>query len=227
MIIGAKWGDFQKYLAKYMTFLASPCSQDGSDSMSSSIHVTYEAFYNGNVLHVMCQHHPPAKLVKQVASMFPLLTVQVNRHKQTPLHVAAQCGASHRAMDALVKCGQSACLMKDINGRTPLLLHLRECSGEKKCDISTGGTTDECVNQGAPKKLQIGPSVKVLRVLAEGAPDQMHMADSAGESPLNYPIRQGHQQQHSANHSFSLKKGVVMTAIRSSRRYSIVETGAL
>jgi hypothetical protein len=48
------------------------------------------------------------------------------------------------------------------------------------------------------KKLQIGPSIKVLRVLAEGAPEQMHMTNSAGENQLDYPVRQGHQQQPSA-----------------------------
>jgi hypothetical protein len=154
------------------------------DKGTASVHLTYDKYSGGNILHIMCEHHPPAKVVNHVAGMFPLLTIQLNKQKQTPLHVAAAFGASPRTIATLLKHGGSSpALMCDVRGHTPLHLHIKHCTPTKQvCDPGYKQRTDH-KKKDMGDWLVFGPDIKVLRQLAEAAPEAINMTDNEGNVP--------------------------------------------
>jgi hypothetical protein len=169
------------------------------DKGTASVHLTYDKHSGGNILHIMCEHHPPSKVVNHVAGMFPLLTIQLNKQKQTPLHVAAAFGASPRTIAALLKHGGSSpALMCDVRGHTPLHLHIKHCTPTiQVCDPGYKQRADR--EKKDKDWLVCGPDIKVLRQLAEAAPGAINMTDNEGKVPSD--LSEGHQAKKKALHS--------------------------
>jgi ankyrin repeat protein len=163
------------------------------DKGTASVHLTYDNHGGGNILHIMCEHHPPANVVNHVAGTFPLLTMQLNEQKQTPLHVAAAFGASPRIIATLLKHGGSSpARMRDAKGHTPLHLHIKHCTPTKQvCDAGYRQRADH----GKKDKdwLVFGPDIKVLRQLAEAAPEAINMTDNEGNVPSD--LAEGSQRK--------------------------------
>jgi hypothetical protein len=196
LIIKQKWNDVLELLqAEGQSALA----HTGTASVQ---HVTYEGrdYRNGNVLHIMCMYHPPHKVIHRAASMSPLMAIQVNALQQTPLHVAAAYGASHRVISSLIKHGgKTPATMQDVKGRTPIHLHLKYCTpGVCECDPGDENAVQTSPRDGyssvdgykrksskSTKSLLVpGPNVKVLRVLSEAAPQSIQMKDKEGLTPM-------------------------------------------
>jgi ankyrin repeat protein len=242
LVLKQKWEEVLQFLADRCNYGSSCCALAVVDNMhedlggTASIHIRrYNDngcdFRQGNILHVMCEQHPPARVVHRVASLFPLLTAQVNAQKQTPLHVAAANGASHRVIATLLqKGGNRTALLQDSKGRTPLHAHVKYCtSNALNCDpgdndeyrhtsmsamsssvSSSTGTASSAGRNGSiggmsrsssmshssqhnntcrgalsASSLVYGPNIKVLRLLAEAAPQTIHMVDHDGKSPMS------------------------------------------
>ena len=188
MIMKRKWPDILDLLVEQGTAALE-------DKGTASVHLTYDSHKQGNVLHIMCEYHPPAKVVNHIASMFPLLTIQVNKDKQTPLHVAAAHGASHRVISTLLKHGGSSpATMQDIKGRTPLHLHLKHCTADVRncdpgdndflCTKRSSSSNNKGDSSASACVLVSGPNVKILRLLAEAAPQSIQLEDKEGQTPL-------------------------------------------
>lgn len=185
-------------------------SKTSSNTMGTGtlVHVTYSDYRYGNLLHVLCQHHPPSKLVHKVATLYPLLVIHVNRCKQTPLHVAAAYGASHRVIAMLLRHSMSAAIMQDDKGRTPLHLHIEKTTSRKICDSLTTSEDDnmylekqaECkqLSQSSKDKdekvLCAGPDVKVMRRLSETSPASLDLRDQNGQTPVDMAMSMGPQK---------------------------------
>jgi hypothetical protein len=208
LVLKQKWEEVLQFLANH----GSSALVD-EDKGTASIHTRYGDFRQGNMLHIMCEQHPPARVVHRVASLFPLLIAQVNAQKQTPLHVAAANGASHRVIATLLqKGGNSTAVLQDSKGRTPLHAHVKFCTSDvRNCDpgdsdrrscssigaasvsagMNNGGTSSSssshhtCRGVLSASSLVYGPNIKVLRMLAEAAPQTIHMVDDDGKSPMS------------------------------------------
>jgi hypothetical protein len=92
--------------------------------------------YGDSMLHMVCRHHPSVRVVQRVLSdRAPRLAVkEVNKAGQTPLHVAAACGASSRVVRLLLKQCPDSATSQDLQGNTPLHLHFTNTCGQKVCD---------------------------------------------------------------------------------------------
>jgi len=92
--------------------------------------------FGDSMLHMVCRFHPPVSIVRKVLkTREPFLAVQeVNSLGQTPLHVAAACGASYKVVLVLLEQSAIPAMVQDSEGNTPLHLHLLHCSGQKICD---------------------------------------------------------------------------------------------
>jgi len=77
------------------------------------------------ILHSVCRNYPPVRVVNRLLIEFSWLASQLNEEKQTPLHVAAACGASPKVVAALVKHCPESSEWQDNEGCTPLHLHLK------------------------------------------------------------------------------------------------------
>lgn len=170
------WGSFLRLLKEHG---AAALEDKGTDY----VHLTYDKHSGGNILHIMCEYHPPSKVVNHVAGMFPLLTVQLNKQKQTPLHVAAACGASPRTIATLLQHGGNSTATRcDIKGHTPLHLHIKHCTPTKQvCDPGYKQRTGHARKD--KEWLAFGPDIKVLRQLAEAAPEAINATDNEGNVP--------------------------------------------
>ena len=166
-------------------------------NQENSIHRThgttsrsYDQASNGNALHIICQKQICladdsdvdsnlilcVKVIKTLLTLFPLLSVQVDTDKRTPLHVAAMNGASSKVLSTLLTYGgTSPGVMQDIHGRTPFHLYL----------LHQGGAwlTDSGRPRSSPKPCKV--DIKVLRILSESVPLSISMLDQVSEqSPL-------------------------------------------
>jgi hypothetical protein len=234
LIIKQKWNDV-------LVLLQAEGRSALAHKGTASVHVTYDGgeYRNGNVLHIMCMYHPPHKVIHRVASMSPLLAIQVNALKQTPLHVAAAYGASHRVISSLIKHGgTSPASMQDAKGRIPLHLHLKHCTPDA-CNCDSGDdispTQDgySSVNgvkrtpiksKSQPSLLVAGPNVKVLRVLSEAAPQSIFMEDKEGLTPMM--IASSQSELESGSYQSKLNSRIIValqrTADSARKRASLV-----
>jgi hypothetical protein len=92
--------------------------------------------HGDSMLHMLCRYHPPVSAVRNVLSQrAPLLAVhEVNSAGQTPLHVAAACGASFQVVRLLLdQCPETAGA-QDSQGDTPLHLHIANTCRKNICD---------------------------------------------------------------------------------------------
>lgn len=133
-----KWEDVKDY--------ATRCS-DKETARSSSSRLPFsnskacQSLRNNDTnLHMICRYHPPLEVVQffvnggRNAGSGSLLAAQMNAQGHTPLHVAAQCGASRQVVEFLQsKCTQ-AVEAQDHEGNTPLHLHILHTTGVKTCD---------------------------------------------------------------------------------------------
>jgi ankyrin repeat protein len=222
LVLKQQWAEVLQFLADHGS------SALGEDKGTASIHIRYGDFRQGNILHIMCEQHPPARVVHRVASLFPLLTAQVNAQKQTPLHVAAANGASHGVIATLLqKGGASSAVLQDFKGRTPLHAHVKCCTSDvRNCDsgdndrrtstsssnnrrscssagtafsggmISSSSSHHTCHVALSASSLVYGPNIKVLRLLAEAAPQTIHMVDHDGKSPMSMASSREQEEEH-------------------------------
>lgn len=126
-------------------------------------------------LHTVCRYHPPLEIVKFLLLELPsttasLLAAQMNHEGQTPLHVAAQCGASSKVVHYLAQQCRQASEAQDEEGNTPLHLHLLHTSGVKVCDAD-------------------------IKVLSKGVSDRT-LSSSVYSYCSDFNGAKHHQQQH-------------------------------
>jgi hypothetical protein len=140
-----------------------------------------------NALHLMCQFHPPFRVVSKTLKLMPHLVHQLNEEKKSPLHVAAAYGASPKVVHLLIKYFPLAVSWQDTRGRTPLHCHLYECSNKKlkfNCDM---GYLYEETEEGGVQDANLvqGPLMEVLKELCKYmTSEEMGLQDKFGRIPL-------------------------------------------
>jgi hypothetical protein len=121
--------------------------------LGRSLHDEEPTFAHGDsMLHMVCRYHPPISAVRQLLNKrAPLLAVQeVNSAGQTPLHVAAACGASFKIVQLLLEQCPDTAVAQDSQGNTPLHLHIANTCRRKVCDpgVNVPNLTTKNSNRG-------------------------------------------------------------------------------
>jgi hypothetical protein len=116
-----KWEELERFL-------------HDKDSVYQSSTTTFA--HGDSMLHMVCRYHPPTSVVRQLLNKrAPLLAVQeVNSAGQTPLHVAAACGASFQVVQLLLEHCPAIPASQDSQGNTPLHLHIANTCRRRVCD---------------------------------------------------------------------------------------------
>jgi|NOAtaT_7_FD_contig_91_1432421_length_1069_multi_4_in_0_out_0_1 ankyrin repeat protein len=142
--------------------------------------LTLQELIGRNALHVICCLHPPVAVVEAILEICPSSVEGVDKNGYTPLHVAAEWGASPQVIDCLIDWYPLAALTKERKGKTPLHLCCETCCLEGTCDTGVLG-----------KNYVKGPLRQVLKSLIKAAPLSVNDEDFEGMSPLEISINCG------------------------------------
>eukprot|EP00578_Thalassiosira_sp_NH16_P002942 CAMPEP_0181137536 /NCGR_PEP_ID=MMETSP1071-20121207/33757_1 /TAXON_ID=35127 /ORGANISM="Thalassiosira sp., Strain NH16" /LENGTH=641 /DNA_ID=CAMNT_0023224295 /DNA_START=243 /DNA_END=2165 /DNA_ORIENTATION=+ len=92
-----------------------------------------------NILHDVCRCRPPPDVVETLLEALRHrrgvasgTTHDDGARRRTPLHLAAECGASPEVIDALVRADPRPASMADADGRSPLHLAVRYLARERR-----------------------------------------------------------------------------------------------
>ncbi|EJK45984.1 hypothetical protein THAOC_35372 [Thalassiosira oceanica] len=107
------------------------------------------------ILHAVLRHDPPAEIVKALLDLVPEQAAHSDCLGRLPLHVAAGCRCSPRAVRLLVDRHPDACLARDADGKTPLIL---ACNAG--CELFEG--------DAGGGRAKSPPSLDVVRTLVSG-----------------------------------------------------------
>jgi hypothetical protein len=142
--------------------------------------LTLQQLIGRNALHVICCLHPPVAVVKAIQEICPSSAEGVDKNGYTPLHAAAEWGASPQVIDCLIHWYPLAAQKKERKGKTPLHLCCETCCLEGTCDTGIFG-----------KSYVKGPLRQVLNSLIKAAPLSVNYEDAEGMSPLEISINCG------------------------------------
>lgn len=142
--------------------------------------LTLQQLIGRNALHVICCLHPPVAVVNAIQEICPSSAEGVDKNGYTPLHVAAEWGASPQVIDCLIQWYPLAAQKKERKGKTPLHLYCETCCLEGTCDTGIIGKT-----------YVKGPLRQVLNSLIKAAPLSVNDEDAEGMSPLEISINCG------------------------------------
>jgi ankyrin repeat protein len=141
---------------------------------------TLQELIGRNALHVVCCLHPPVAVVKAIQEICPSCVEGIDKNGYTPLHAAAEWGASPQVIDCLIHWCPEAALKKERKGKTPLHLCCENCCSEGACD--TGLMGNQYVR---------GPLRQVINSIIKAAPQSVNEEDLEGLSPLEIAINCG------------------------------------
>jgi ankyrin repeat protein len=119
-------------------------------------------------------------VVEAIQEICPSSVEGVDKNGYTPLHAAAEWGASPQVINCLIDWYPLAALKKERKGKTPLHLCCENCCLEGTCDTGVIG-----------KNYVKGPLRQVLKSLIKAAPLSVNDEDFEGMSPLEISINCG------------------------------------
>lgn len=140
-----------------------------------------------NALHVICSLHPPVSIIRTIRQICPSCLEGIDDNGYTPLHVAAECGASPQVIDCLLYWYPEASALKEYRGKTPL--HLLLCT--PNCCSKDGSSHDP--SNLVPKQCTAAttPVLQILQSLIKAAPQSVNEEDDEGLNPLECAINSG------------------------------------
>jgi len=171
-ILEEKWGLVEQYLQ---------CCEEELDNVEAAPHLNEPLLMSNqhledSAIHLMCRHHPPVEIVEHTIKLFPHLSYQLNYHWQTPLHLAAACGASPGVVRLLLENHPTMAFWKDYHGKTPLDLHLQHTKNRRICDagdINGNGNGEDSIKPTLSK----GPMLPVMRELIWYSPVPLDLSE--------------------------------------------------
>ena len=148
--------------------------------------------YGENVLHDLCQFHPPLDVVETLLAALRHrkgCTIGTDDAGRTPLHVAAECGAGADVIRALVKADPTPAARGDVHRRSPLHLAMRYCVFHYQPNTGHHHPADKMF----PPEEVMEETFQVVKVLKEAMLDYPGRVgfkdeDASGYSPLDYAI---------------------------------------
>lgn len=141
-----------------------------------------------SALHIICSAHPPLHVVQKVARACPEALSQMDKNGHTPLHCAAEWGASSAVVDFLIYKYPAAAGMTDLDGKTPLHLTCENCCYDAACDMGHLPFEKNCGADESQPQLVKGPLLPVIKALCKAAPKIPNIEDDEGISALEYAI---------------------------------------
>mmetsp|Transcript_20112 Transcript_20112/g.28620 ORF Transcript_20112/g.28620 Transcript_20112/m.28620 type:complete len:376 (+) Transcript_20112:97-1224(+) len=151
-----------------------------TEIMTESL-VTLQVSNGRNALHIVCCVHPPVEVVRAIINVCPSCIEGVDRNGYTPLHCAAEWGASPQVVACLIYNYPQATTATENRGKTPLILCCEFCCEEGACD--TGLRRGE--------RFVKGPLLGIIKALINAAPQIINEEDADGLSALEYAINKG------------------------------------
>jgi len=174
----------------------SVCSGESTD------HDHRAPYVSENILHDVCRCRPPLDVLETLLKVARRESTSCTDDLgRTPLHLAADCGASYEVIDALVRADPCPASMADVDRRSPLHLAVKflACNGCNSADTprnhkgqnSSKNTTQErtiLIPQEALERTY--QSVLILKDAMLTSPGRISFKDEdeTGYSPLDYAI---------------------------------------
>lgn len=143
--------------------------------------LTLQVSNGRNALHIVCCVHPPVEVVRAIINVCPACIEGVDRNGYTPLHCAAEWGASPQVVACLIYNYPQATTMTENRGKTPLILCCECCCEE--------GASDTGLRRG--ERFVKGPLLGIIKALIIAAPQIINEEDADGLSALEYAINKG------------------------------------
>jgi len=203
-----------------------------------------------NILHDVCRHQPPLDVVETLLAGLRhrrrcVTTSGIDERGQTPLHVAADTGASPKVIDALVRADPCPASMGDAEGRSPLHLAVRFLANEGRYhSLSSSmaasshhkwkghnGKKNGISNRHQDNRTPLTPTealeqtfqtVRILKDTMLTYPGRIDFKDEdyTGYSPLDYVIDANINKQELIQSLLRRKEPLTRSASRSIRRYN-------
>lgn len=126
-------------------------------------------------LHACVRYNPPPHIIKMILDLVPESLTCTDFALRTPLHVAVGMQARLSTIEVLVNFYLDACLMQDLEGKTPL--HLA-CDGA--CKLFETDLHDNLTIRT--------PKFDMIRTLIDTCPGSVQLEDYDGMSALEYAI---------------------------------------
>lgn len=154
---------------------------------SGSRLVSYNSCHGQNILHRVCRSQPPYHVVNAIVRICPPYLESIDNNGYTPLHTAAECGASPQVIQILIQSYPQAASIKEYRGKTPLHLYC-----EKGHFNRLGDVDPESFTSGEKEYVaEDGISCEVITSLTNAAPMNVTDEDEDGLSALEYAIISG------------------------------------
>jgi len=115
---------------------------------------------NGTILHLLCQHNPPACLTEAFVELCPDLVGTTDHNLWTPLHTAIAFSANPSVVECLLRANDTSALIHDKAGMIPLAIEAQ------KSDSDAG----------------------VVRLLIEANPASTLFGDKSGRIPYEHAV---------------------------------------
>ena len=151
--------------------------------------------YGENILHDLCQFHPPVDVIETLLSALHRrrgCMIGTDDAGRTPLHIAAEFRAGVDVIRALVQADPTPASRGDVYHRSPLHLAMRYCVYH--CQPNPHDQHSQSENNGmiSPEEV-MEETLEVVRILKEAMHDYpgtigFKDEDASGYSPLDYAI---------------------------------------
>mmetsp|Transcript_20985 Transcript_20985/g.44296 ORF Transcript_20985/g.44296 Transcript_20985/m.44296 type:complete len:286 (+) Transcript_20985:209-1066(+) len=104
------------------TFFSSPQAEEKFQNLAAEVEELSSSWNGMTILHICAGFYPPALLMNKMVKLCPTYLWAKDNSGRTPLHAAADAGASPATLKVLIDSYPDPCEIQDKDGKTPLHL---------------------------------------------------------------------------------------------------------